>query len=746
MFAKRGIVKNRLFASLRSRLVFLILGVVIPSLALFLYSSNEGRNQDRYQALNDAHRAAKNISALYSQIITETRQALFILSQMPEFQRQDPEVCSRILANILRQTDIISSFSAARLNGVMFVSAPTVAMQVSFADRPWFQRVVKTRSFVIGEYSVGRVSGKRNIVLGYPVLDGAGRLVTILSVELDLDLMSQKLSMVKLPEGANLTIADSDGTILHRLPDSDKFVGEDMPEKSIIKAMLTKKEGTVEGVGLAGVNRLFGFSTIGEGIESIHICVGIPSYIAFAQVNRHIVRDISLLGVVLFLALLGTWIFGRRLIMQPVNRLIDVTKRVAAGDRDVRTSQSDAVGEFGALAFNFDCMTEAIQQHENELRASEKKYRLHFENISDVIYSFNREFTILSISPSVERILGYPPEAFIGKNFMDLNILPPEYLEEAFSEALRALAGERTEASVYEFIAKDGTRRFGEISSTPLFRDGQVEGVISVARDITDRKHAENELLKTLRELRETRDMLIQAEKLAAVGRLSAGIAHEVLNPVNTLSMRLQLLDVTEPLSENARISIQICQDQLRRITEITKNLTRFARVSGTKMITGDLNELLDRVLTLMSPRLEVENVGTEIQYQRNLPMVQFDDDRLQQVVLNIINNALDAMSGSKKKTLHISTKLKNEHVVRIVFSDNGAGIEPGQLGQIFDPFFTTKAPGKGTGLGLFISYEIIKEHAGNIWAENNKWGGATFFIELPAKQEVPGLSIIKTE
>ncbi len=134
------------------------------------------------------------------------------------------------------------------------------------------------------------------------------------------------------------------------------------------------------------------------------------------------------------------------------------------------------------------------KQAEDALRKSEEKYRQHFVNVSDVIYSIDSDFRVISVSPSVERILGYKPEELIGRPFQDLNILAPEYLEKAFSETMRVLAGERIDSSEYEFISKDGIRKFGEVSFGPLVRDGKVIAVISVARDITKRKQVEEAL------------------------------------------------------------------------------------------------------------------------------------------------------------------------------------------------------------------------------------------------------------
>jgi len=131
---------------------------------------------------------------------------------------------------------------------------------------------------------------------------------------------------------------------------------------------------------------------------------------------------------------------------------------------------------------------------EEALRESESLHRLHFENVSDVIYSVDPELKITNISSSVERVLGYKPEELIGRSFQELNLLAPEYLEQAASDTMHVLGGERITSAVYQFIARDGIKKWGEISGAPLIRDGQVVALISVARDITERKQAEEAL------------------------------------------------------------------------------------------------------------------------------------------------------------------------------------------------------------------------------------------------------------
>jgi len=174
------------------------------------------------------------------------------------------------------------------------------------------------------------------------------------------------------------------------------------------------------------------------------------------------------------------------------------------------------------------------KQAEEALRESEEKYRLHFENVSDVIFSIDPEFRLLSISPSVERLLGYKPEELIGKSFQDLNILAAEYLEAAFSDTMRVLAGEREVSSVYEFIAKDGTRKFGEISTVPLVRDGKAVATISVVRDVTERVRAEEERERLLAQIQEQAQRVQQVIDTVPEGVLLLDADGQVIlaNPV----------------------------------------------------------------------------------------------------------------------------------------------------------------------------------------------------------------------
>jgi hypothetical protein len=265
-------------------------------LGLIVYYGNEDKNQKRISVLNESLKQARNASLIYSQMIAEARLTLYHLSLLPQFQKQDREACSQIFSLFLKQNQRLTGFAAFKSNGDVFAAAPALAKPRNMADRPWFQRLVQTRGFVIGEYSIGRISGKPTVILGYPVLDRTGKLMTVLSAGLDIERLQKTLIHIKLPDGADLTGIDSDGTVIFRFPDPEKLFGRDMPEKSIVKAILTQKEGVEEGIGLDGVRCLYGFTTIGSGVEAISVSVGIPEEVAFADVNRKTVLYLGGVG------------------------------------------------------------------------------------------------------------------------------------------------------------------------------------------------------------------------------------------------------------------------------------------------------------------------------------------------------------------------------------------------------------------------------------------------------------------
>jgi C4-dicarboxylate-specific signal transduction histidine kinase len=229
--------------------------------------------------------------------------------------------------------------------------------------------------------------------------------------------------------------------------------------------------------------------------------------------------------------------------------------------------------------------------------------------------------------------------------------------------------------------------------------------------------------------------MLILFEKHAAVGRLAAGVAHEILNPVSIISSRLQFLEA-ENLAEPARENVKVCREQLQRIVKISRDLHQSAAKQPGMLVGGDLRRVIEVGLQMTERRIKEDHVQVEYDPPSEVIPVKMERDRLVKVMVNLILNACDAMTGNQPKrliiTVHHPEDSSKDYSIVLTVADNGQGIPAGNLNRIFEPFFTTKDPGKGTGLGLSVSKGIIQEHGGTIHAENNDMGGASFIVELP--------------
>jgi signal transduction histidine kinase/ActR/RegA family two-component response regulator len=241
-----------------------------------------------------------------------------------------------------------------------------------------------------------------------------------------------------------------------------------------------------------------------------------------------------------------------------------------------------------------------------------------------------------------------------------------------------------------------------------------------------------DELEKSLEELQRTQAKLIQSEKLAAVGQLTSGVAHELNNPLTAIIGYAQILEASS-LPPPVRSDLARIIEQAQRSARIVENLLTFSRQQKPDRLPVDVNQLLEDTLDLVEEQLSVGGISVERNLAPDIPLALADPYQLQQVWLNLIQNAHQAMRDTHGGgRLRIQTSTTPEVRIRVEFSDTGPGIPSDALQKIFDPFFTTRPVGKGTGLGLSICYGIIQEHQGDIWVEANAEGGSTFFVELP--------------
>ncbi|MCL5062540.1 MAG: ATP-binding protein, partial [Nitrospirae bacterium] len=240
-------------------------------------------------------------------------------------------------------------------------------------------------------------------------------------------------------------------------------------------------------------------------------------------------------------------------------------------------------------------------------------------------------------------------------------------------------------------------------------------------------------LKKSQDERKEMEEKVRQAEKLASIGQLAAGVAHEINNPLSIILGYTRMLTEDCPANEQIKEDLAVVQNNARLCKKIVEDLLNFSRQTKLQPVKADINETIESVVGAMEGKFRDREIAIIRNYDRSLPVIGIDVDKMKQVFMNLLMNSYQAMDS--KGAINISTRYdENTNGVLIVFSDTGCGIHGEIRDKIFDPFFTTKDPGYGTGLGLAVSYGIIKEHRGEISVESEEGKGAAFEIWLPLK------------
>ena len=368
---------------------------------------------------------------------------------------------------------------------------------------------------------------------------------------------------------------------------------------------------------------------------------------------------------------------------------------------------------------------------EEALRESERRYRLLAENTTDLIWTTNMNLRPTYLSPSITRLLGYSVEEAMSHSMEEsLTLASIKMARQAFAKALTAKDEEEEEhfksrTLEVEMKRKDGSTVWTETTVSFLRgQDGQPIGLLGISRDITERNKMEAE-----RRVLEQRSHMMS--RLASVGEMASGIAHEINNPLTSVIGFAQLL-MQKDLPQDIREDIKIINEGARQVASVIKRLLTFARQYKPERGYININDIVAATLDLRAYEMETGNIKVITQLDPDLSGTIADGGQLQQVFLNIIMNAETEMeSAHGKGNLFIKTEAI-DNTILISFKDDGPGIAKENLERIFEPFFTTREVGKGTGLGLSVCHGIMTEHNGRIYAESKSGRGATFIVELP--------------
>jgi PAS domain S-box-containing protein len=431
----------------------------------------------------------------------------------------------------------------------------------------------------------------------------------------------------------------------------------------------------------------------------------------------------KMLTLVLFFAIIATIInayFMARALEKPIKQLVDGTNRLAEGELTHRV-QVQSKDEIGQLADSFNSMAEKLRKSRQELLAAKAYTDNIIRSMSNSLLVINKDTSIRAANQATYELLGYTREELIGKPFSMI------FAEGFYSGiGLDNLINEGFTSNVETtFLSKFGKKIRVLFSGSVIFNEeGRFEGIVCVAQDITMQTET------------------MRAGHLASIGELAAGVAHEINNPVNSIINFGQILidEIQKGEIPTEDIPGRIIKEG-DRVATIVRSLLSFAREDDDKKKSLiNIHDVLQEVLALTETQLQKDGISLLVDFPEDLPTILGDFQQIEQIFLNIINNARYALnkqypqaSPKKRLIIHGSEEIFDERLhIEVTFIDYGTGIPASVLDKIYNPFFSTKPSGVGTGLGLAISHGIITEHGGKLFFESNEGEYTKVLIFFP--------------
>jgi PAS domain S-box-containing protein/putative nucleotidyltransferase with HDIG domain len=499
------------FIGVRLGLIRLVLYAIMPVFALIIYNASAQRQYATNQAQAQAQQIAQITSANQQRIIEGAKQLLVTLAQLPQVQEDNAQTCNLLLADIRQQIPSYNNIGLIGSDGWIKCSASPLTQPIYEGDRSYFQHVIESKDFAIGEYQIDRITGKPAIDCGYPVLDDHEQVKAVVYVALDLSWLNQIATEVHLPQGTSMLVIDQRGTILSHYPNPEQWVGKAVPDASIVKTILSGHQGTIETSGLEGTPQLYAFTTLGSNApyQSIYVGVGIPTATIYAESNHLLIQNLLALGVLGLLSLVFALTGANLFVIKRVTPLVNAAKHLTHGDLKARTRQDQNydADEVGQVALALDQLGEALEQRQAEveqaveaLQQREEYFRSLIENASDLISVMDLNGVVVYQSPSIQKILGLEPEKVVGVSIYDFT--HPDDINR-FKRAISQATDHPDESVTLEVRLQheDRSWRVLDVIVKFLKSEGGQSGSVINGRDITERKQAEERVKRQLEQM-----------------------------------------------------------------------------------------------------------------------------------------------------------------------------------------------------------------------------------------------------
>ena len=722
-----------------SLLVVLSLIIIIGQ---FFHQSlqEEMTGQFNQQQLLLAREVAINIESF----VDDVYRNLHVIARLPDIENIHRNSRVRAVAETITfsiQNEMVVTIRVVDSNGIVRYDSSFPGREgKDLSQTDYFQKsrlLPRNEKFITDLIPVPEKPDSKQFIIATPIYrqtkgEFPRRFGGVMLAVLSLDGITQKyLAPIKSGERGYAWMMDSEGTLLYH-PTQPQMVGKNLyrTDRSCFACHRTfdteKKmiEGTAETFGYyeapRGENKLAAFYKFPIARKSWLVVVSAPysDVIALMQKSRRIYQ-------LLIFSIFATTIVAS------FATIISNKKKIKAEERAKHL--------------------ENHQRLEREIEIAKNYLENIVENTRTNLMVVDKDLMVRTVNSAEAATLGRPKSHIIGRRITSLfpDRLAP-YQGIPFESLLqKTLTGRSFELKDYKITGLHESPLYLTMNINPILIDGKIPGILITSSNVTKRVQLEEALKLYTVELEDKVDkgtanakkleqQVMHSEKLAALGRLAAGVAHEIGNPLTSISGFAQLLRemATDEFSQN---SLDIINTHIQRINDIVRRMSNFARAESVNVKPTQLNEVLASAMDLLRLDKRMKNtIQIAVELDPQLPRTMIDEGQMSQVFINIVLNALDAMpdGGRLAVTTRVGQDDQGREAILVGFADTGTGIPHEDLEKIFDPFYTTKESGKGTGLGLSLSYSIVKRFKGDIKVESEPGEGTVFTVVLPIEKE----------
>ncbi|MEK7655190.1 MAG: ATP-binding protein [Patescibacteria group bacterium] len=720
---------NRRRIGLRGELLILGMLCVLPFVALLAARDHEARAFSRH----NAEETAKHITwiALTGQTlqIKSAQQILTALSVVPEIWNADD--CNKLMGELIAQNPRYANFGLIAPNGDILCSGVPFTPPINVADRLYFKKAIETKTFAMGEYQIGRITGVPTVNFGFPVYAKNGDLRGVLIGALNLLWMNRVLEGITLPPDTESFIVDRNGTVLAHHPNPDAWIGKTFTGSPVVNHIFSNgKEDTVEAQGLDGITRLFSYAplpTVFGGGET-YVVIGLSSAVVAADSNRILQRDILIVAIMAAMMLIFGWIAGEQILLRRLQVLVDASKRFASG-RFSTMIPPMVHDEIGQLASSFNEMASQLKELYKNLEGKVREKTKEIESERELLETLLENLPVAAIvvdAPSGslriinrmgKQLLGYKKGKRILNECLFVNeagIRIPEN-ELPLSDTLNK--GKTFINHTGLFLKKENLAPIALRTSGAIVRGEGPEGdsAIFIMEDTT-------------------KELAIDRAKSEFVSLAS----HQLRTPLTATNWFCELLleGSGGKLTKKQLELLTQLHESNSRMVALVNSLLNVSRIEAGKFSIEptkiDLPEFVDGLLSEYRQRIERKNLLVETDYDA-VDGYRGDPKLVRVILENFLLNAINYTPGNGKIAI---TLAKTETEIHIEVKDTGYGIPRNEQDKIFSKLFRgsniRNVDTEGSGLGLYLVKTLVEQVGGRVWFESTEKKGSTFSAALP--------------